>query len=367
MPILGSQASRGGGTPTAPTSVSATAGNASASVSFTASSYRGKSGSVTYTAISSPGNITASGTSPITVTGLTNGTAYTFTVRATSSTGETATSSASSSVTPVVPLTVTGGSLTSDATYYYRTFTGNGTLGVSGGTVTADVAIVGGGGGAGSSNLFVAGGVYVQAFGGNGGGGGGRLLSSQSIASNQAITIGAGGPGGTLVSGDGPWVEAGTKGGDTIFGGFTATGGGFGGRGLANAGGAGGSGGGAGLEIDYFEGGPGYYTNTGGAGNEPSTSPAQGFNGGNSTAAVGASGAGGGAGSAASNTTAGSPVNYFGTNYGAGAVSAAGSSALTGPSNSGNGGGSSNSSGVAGKNGGSGIVVIRYTRSQVGG
>ena len=28
----------------------------------------------------------------------------------------------------VPPLVITGGSLTSDATYYYRTFTGNGTL-----------------------------------------------------------------------------------------------------------------------------------------------------------------------------------------------------------------------------------------------
>ncbi|NBR23249.1 MAG: hypothetical protein EBU08_05620 [Micrococcales bacterium] len=102
MPILGTQSSRSGGTPTAPTSVSATAGDASATVTFTASSYIGK-GSVTYTAISSPGNITATGTSPITVTGLTNGTAYTFTVRATSSTGETATSSASLSTTPVAP------------------------------------------------------------------------------------------------------------------------------------------------------------------------------------------------------------------------------------------------------------------------
>jgi hypothetical protein len=102
MPILGTQSSRSGGTPTAPTSVSASAGNGQATVTFTESSYTGK-GSVTYTAISSPGNFTATGTSPITVTGLTNGTAYTFTVRATSSTGETATSSASSSTTPVAP------------------------------------------------------------------------------------------------------------------------------------------------------------------------------------------------------------------------------------------------------------------------
>ena len=129
MPIIGTSSSRGGGTPTAPTSVSATAGDAQAVVSFTASSYTGK-GSVTYTAISSPGNITATGTSPITVTGLTNGTAYTFTVRATSSTGETATSSASASVTPAVPVYTLS-----------QTFNASGTFTVPAGTTS--IAVVG--------------------------------------------------------------------------------------------------------------------------------------------------------------------------------------------------------------------------------
>ena len=71
MPIIGTSASRSGGTPTAPTSVSATAGNAQAVVSFTAPAYAGKSGTLSYTATSSPGGFTATGnSSPLTVTGL---------------------------------------------------------------------------------------------------------------------------------------------------------------------------------------------------------------------------------------------------------------------------------------------------------
>jgi len=87
--------------PGAPTAVSATRGNAQAIVSFTAPASDGGSSITSYTVTSSPGSFTASGaTSPITVTGLTNGTAYTFTVTATNSVGTSITSSPSSSVTP---------------------------------------------------------------------------------------------------------------------------------------------------------------------------------------------------------------------------------------------------------------------------
>jgi hypothetical protein len=105
MPILGANSS-GGSRPSAPVIGSATDGGTgtTASVAFTPSTYIGK-GTITYTATSSPGNFTAtSSSSPITVTGLTAGTAYTFTVQGTTNYGITsATSSASNSVTPLVP------------------------------------------------------------------------------------------------------------------------------------------------------------------------------------------------------------------------------------------------------------------------
>src|ERR1039457_1622522 len=85
--------------PSAPRSVAAAPGNAQATVTF---GQPINSGTITgYTVTSSPGNITATGTaSPITVTGLTNGTSYTFTVTATNTSGTGPASSASNSVIP---------------------------------------------------------------------------------------------------------------------------------------------------------------------------------------------------------------------------------------------------------------------------
>jgi len=106
----------GGGStvPGAPTAVSATAGNASASVSWTAPASNGGSAITNYTATSSPGGLTCtSATSPCTVSGLTNGTPYTFTVTATNATGTGPASAASTAVTPAtVPGAPTGVSAT---------------------------------------------------------------------------------------------------------------------------------------------------------------------------------------------------------------------------------------------------------------
>ena len=92
--------------PSAPTIGTATAGDAQASVTFTAPVSDGGSAITGYTVTSSPAGLTVAGTvSPITVTGLTNGTAYTFTVTATNAIGTSSASSASNSVTPSAPST----------------------------------------------------------------------------------------------------------------------------------------------------------------------------------------------------------------------------------------------------------------------
>lgn len=90
--------------PGAPTIGTATAGNAQATVAFTAPASNGGSPITSYTVTANPGAITRNATSsPYTFTGLTNGTAYTFTVTATNATGTGAASAASNSVTPSVP------------------------------------------------------------------------------------------------------------------------------------------------------------------------------------------------------------------------------------------------------------------------
>jgi hypothetical protein len=91
--------------PSAPTGVSATAGNASASVSWNAPVSNGGSPITSYTVTSSGGPSATVGGSALTasVSGLTNGNGYTFTVTATNTVGTGPASSASSSVTPTAP------------------------------------------------------------------------------------------------------------------------------------------------------------------------------------------------------------------------------------------------------------------------
>ncbi|MDP4202761.1 MAG: fibronectin type III domain-containing protein, partial [Bacteroidota bacterium] len=89
--------------PGAPTIGTATAGNAQASVTFTAPSANGGNAITGYTVTSNPGGLTGTGTSsPITVSGLTNGTTYTFTVTATNGIGTGTASTPSNAVTPSV-------------------------------------------------------------------------------------------------------------------------------------------------------------------------------------------------------------------------------------------------------------------------
>ncbi len=88
-------------TPVAPTSVSAVAGSAGrAVISFIPPTNQDVNPISSYLVTSQPGNITATGTSsPITVTGLTNNTTYTFTVVAINNVGQSPSSESSNPIT----------------------------------------------------------------------------------------------------------------------------------------------------------------------------------------------------------------------------------------------------------------------------
>ena len=143
--------------PLAPTGVSATKGNASASVSFTAPSTTNSGAISSYTVTATDtttagnGGQTATGSaSPITVTGLTNGDSYTFTVAATAVDGTGPESSASAAVIPsTVPGTATNATATAGNTSASVAFTppGNGGSAITSYTVTATDTTTAGNGG----------------------------------------------------------------------------------------------------------------------------------------------------------------------------------------------------------------------------
>jgi hypothetical protein len=121
--------------PGAPTVGTATAtGSTTATVTFTAPANNGGATITQYIATSSPGGITGTlnqaGSGTITVSGLTGGTNYTFTVKAVNAVGQSAASSSSNSITTDPP--VGYGSTYFDGSSYLTTPTGQNYVGGSG-------------------------------------------------------------------------------------------------------------------------------------------------------------------------------------------------------------------------------------------
>lgn len=276
----------------------------------------------------------------------------------------------------------TGGDITSDGTYFYHTFRSTGTTSFTPlQNLNADILIIGGGGSGCSGSMFQ----------GVGGGGAGGLLyrPTESLlgATSYTVTVGAGGIApapGNLTS---------QSGGNSVFGSFTAIGGGGGGGGDGLQGGSGGGGGsqpqvtnggagGAGTSGQGNAGGRGFWNGShggggGGAGSAGQNAPGSGVAG---TGGAGLSSysdwgritgtgqnisgtwwfAGGGGGGASSSGNSGG--NGGGGN---GATSGTNHVASAGLPNTGGGGGGAYDQGATGKiggNGGSGVVIVRYTR-----
>jgi hypothetical protein len=276
--------------------------------------------------------------------------------------------------TPVIAPKATGGDIiTNDGTYWYHAFLSSGIFTPST-TLSCDVLQIAGGGGGGSR------------AGGGGGAGGISYLTSQSVsATNQIVTVGSGG------TGNGRSGRA-SNGFNSQFASLTAAvGGGYGASAIGSVvGGAGGSGGGG---------------SNGAGGVGGSATSGQGFAGGNSNPTSFDAGGGGGAGAVGANASAsglgsgsgagGTGVNTYSSwasatgtgisgfyaggggggsfgssNHGAGGAGGGGTGADTAPTNgtantgggAGGAGNSANSDGTpVGANGGSGIVIVRYT------
>jgi hypothetical protein len=212
------------------------------------------------------------------------------------------------------------------ATTVIVTFTSNGTWTVPSGVSSIDALVIAGGGSGSTNNTG-----NPNRPAGGGGAGGFRNLTSVAVGSpgtNYAITVGAGGAGGS-------YTFNGTGGNNSSIGSLiVATGGGTGGA-NSTAGTSGGSGGGAGDHQGN--------TRAGGSGNAGGYSPAEGYSGGSANS----SGAGGGgAGGSASNATGG-----IATAGGPGASSSITGSSVT---YAGGGGGASGNGGASGGSGGGG-------------
>jgi hypothetical protein len=271
----------------------------------------------------------------------------------------------------------TGGTIYSDANYYYHAFGVSGLFTPSQ-ALTVDYLVIAGGGG-GSTNEAGGGGAGGLRSTLTATGGLGSLETPLSLSSGTQYTVTIGGGGNAAGTN-------GVQGSNSVFASITSTGGGGGGNGgvAATSGGSGGGGG-------------AYGSNAGGA---RTASPVQGFAGGSGSFVNGGAGGGGGAGAVGMNgsgtyagnggvglqlvafsTATGTGVNnYYAGGGGGGAFT--GSTQSTGglggggnggagtpttgssaQANTGGGGGGGGTGGaIVGGNGGSGLVVIRYEK-----
>ena len=294
-----------------------------------------------------------------------------------------------------VPMSATGGTESTYASYKVHVFTSSSTFNVSGSGATVDYMIIAGGGGGGAL--------------GGGGGAGGMITGTASVQpGSYTITVGGGGNNG------GPNSTGGTGGNSSAFS-VTANGGGGGGShsGGSNstAGTSGGSGGGGSDNSNSFgpgsgtagqgnqggngcptfsnslrgggggggKGNPGLHYNTlvsskygnggAGAGNNLINGTTQYFAGGGGRAAYGGSnnhagdgGIGGGGGGSSSNGSGNGGTGGTGYNNGGnGSANTSSAAGGNGGANTGGGAGCNSWSRSGGAAGGSGIVVIRYT------
>ena len=279
----------------------------------------------------------------------------------------------------------TGGTVTSDANYWYHTFEMSGNF-VPNQSLTCDYLVVAGGGGGGNATENASTPSYRGGGGGGAGGlrctvgatgGGGTLETALSVtAQSYAITVGGGGAGSSSQN------VAGSNGSNSTFSTITSTGGGGGGT-TSASGGNGGSGGGRGHSSASVRGtgttnqgyaagatnvdnNPPYIGTSGGGagaiGGSAVASPA-GINAGGVGVATSISGtsvtyAGGGAG-IGTNATSGVPSTIYTAAGGSGGGAASAQTPTAATINTGGGGGAGL---TAGSNGGSGIVIIRYAK-----
>lgn len=231
---------------------------------------------------------------------------------------------------------VTGGTLTADATYYYRTFTASGDLVVENGEVPMTITALGGGG-AGH------GGICCSNYGAGGAGGVSRTSNHDVSIGTYVVTVGAGGAGAAAVTG--------TAGATSSVGSLVAaTGGGAGPR----------SGGKGGSNADYSGATTGGTYQGAGAGA-----------GGNGSGGTGGPGVlhmdgvrrGGGGGATQNHSGRGTGQDGGGAGRGGSYSGPYDPPYDDGEVNKGAGGGGGRADQII--NGGSGIVIVRYLKSAV--